>query len=157
MSRSDTRPDPGECAPAPALAGLNAFVGAWRTTGRIRATAGAAETWLDALDTYEWMPGGRFLVHHVRARMGEDEVHALEITGYDTRTGRFVLRSFDNHGGFATSYGELRGRHWTIVGDSERFAGRFSEDGERLTGSWEATQDGRTWRPWMDITLTKQH
>jgi hypothetical protein len=41
-------------------------------------------------------------------------------------------------------------------GEATRFAGRFSADGNTITGHWELRDDGSRWRPWMDITLTKQ-
>ena len=37
----------------------------------------------------------------------------------------------------------------------DRFAGSFSEDGNTITGSWERLDENENWRPWMEITLTK--
>jgi hypothetical protein len=43
---------------------LAALVGRWRTGGRTRETADAPATTIDAVDTYEWLPG-RFVLFGV--------------------------------------------------------------------------------------------
>jgi hypothetical protein len=110
---------------------------------------------LQAVDTYEWLPGGFFLLHRVDGRMGEDPVHVLEIIRYDASSDAYVTQSFDNQGNIAVYRAILQGSAWTIRGDSERFTGAFSEDRSTLTGTWEQARDGRTWTPWMTITLSK--
>lgn len=78
---------------------LRVLVGTWKTEGWTREAAGAPAVRIDAVDTYEWLPGGFGLLHGV---------------------------------------------------------GTFADDGNTLTGRWEARGDDSSWRPWMDITLTKQ-
>jgi len=65
------------------------------------------------------------------------------------------MQSYDSLGTASRYEGRLHGREWTITGEAERFAGAFSEDGERLTGTWERSADGTNWEGWMDITLTR--
>jgi hypothetical protein len=38
---------------------------------------------------------------------------------------------------------------------TDRFTGRFSADGNTVTGRWEQLDDQKTWQPWMDVTLTR--
>lgn len=45
---------------------------------------------------------------------------------------------------------------WGMRSKSDRFRGTFSDDGDVLTGHWEMLGEDGSWRPWMDITLTKQ-
>ena len=60
---------------------LAALVGQWRTEGR---TVDMPEPLLiDAVDTYEWLPGGSALLHIVDARVGEEQVKGAEIIGWD--------------------------------------------------------------------------
>ena len=33
--------------------------------------------------------------------------------------------------------------------------GKFSEDGQRITGCWEIAEDGKTWKTDFDLILTK--
>jgi hypothetical protein len=37
---------------------------------------------------------------------------------------------------------------------SDRFTGAFTDDGNTIAGHWEQV-DGEHWRPWMEVTLTK--
>jgi hypothetical protein len=42
----------------------------------------------EALDTYEWLPGGFFLLHRVDGLMGDEPVQAVEIIGYEASSER---------------------------------------------------------------------
>jgi hypothetical protein len=135
---------------------LDVFVGTWRTEGIIRAGEHGPESTFTATDRYEWMPGGFFLLHHVSAHMGDGELTALEVIGYDAATGTYPMRSFDSQGNTGTHQATLRDGTWTFAGPTERFTGRFSDDGGTITGLWEQSTDGAEWVPWMDVTLTRQ-
>jgi hypothetical protein len=39
---------------------------------------------------------------------------------------------------------------------NDRFSGTFGDNLNTITGRWELLDDQGSWRPWMDITLTKQ-
>jgi hypothetical protein len=135
---------------------LDAFVGTWRTEGVIRAGEHGPESTFTATDRYEWMPGGFFLLHHVSAHMGDGELTALEVIGYDAATGTYPMRSFDSMGNTGSHQATLRDGTWTFTGATERFTGRFSDDGGTITGLWEQSADGAEWVPWMDVTLTRE-
>jgi hypothetical protein len=50
-------------------------------------------------DTYEWLPGGFFLLHRVDVMIGQQRVQALELIGeYDPATDSFTARPYDNLG-----------------------------------------------------------
>jgi hypothetical protein len=38
---------------------------------------------------------------------------------------------------------------------SQRFKGKFSEDGKTIAGRWETSEDGRTWQTDFDLTYTR--
>lgn len=133
---------------------LSLFVGTWHTTGATRAKANAPSERIDATDRYEWMEGRFFLLHHVDARTPH-ATKALEIIGPAGPDGGFPTKGFGSEGQtFAFTY-ELDGRTFRNIGPNERFAGAFTEDGETLSGTWERSEDGRTWKPWKNIKLTK--
>lgn len=142
-------------APTAGHAALDAFVGTWRTEGEVRATPDAPAFRFTAVDRYEWMPGGFFLLHHVDARMGETRLTALEVIGYDPAADVYPMHSYDSTGNAGTHQGRLRGATWTFTGAAERFTGAFGRDGATLSGLWERSADGATWEPWMDVTLTR--
>ncbi|WP_246079639.1 DUF1579 family protein [Paenibacillus piri] len=137
-----------------AMERLQPFIGKWKTKGTIVLPTGA-EVRLDADDTYEWLPGGYFLIHHVNGLMGEDEVKAIEIIGFHEDDDMYVTTSYDNRGVVANYKAQLHERDWTIIGSTERFRGSFGEDGRTLAGVWELAGDGAEWKKWMDIVLTK--
>ncbi|WP_227011520.1 DUF1579 family protein [Paenibacillus lutimineralis] len=143
-------------SPGPEHRLLEIFVGKWNTEGEIRATSSSPAARLIAVDTYEWLPGGFFLIHKVDGHMGNEVVKTTEIIGYDSSKKTYFTRSFDNQGNAGAYLANLRDRFWTINGELERFTGEFSSDGNTLKGKWELLSDGSNWQPWMDIKLTKE-
>jgi hypothetical protein len=134
---------------------LNIFVGKWKTEGQTRTSSVGPAARIAAVDTYEWFPGGFFLVHHVDARIGDDEIKVIEIIGYDDATGTYFTRSFDsqgNSGAYELSAGD---GVWKFVGESERATLAVGGDRRTMTVSWERLDDSSRWVPWMDIKLTK--
>ncbi|MBG9941083.1 DUF1579 family protein [Brevibacillus formosus] len=141
--------------PDPALSHLNVFVGKWMTEGLITESPSGPAVKLKAIDTYEWLPGGFFLIHHVDGLMGDKEVKTIEIIGYDASNQVYFTHAYDNHGSMASYYANLLGRDWKITGNTERFSGKFSVDGNTLIGTWELLGNDEKWTHWMDIRLTK--
>jgi hypothetical protein len=50
---------------------LAVLIGKWKTEGRTREMPDAPAATIDAVDTYEWLPGGFGLLHVVDATVGE--------------------------------------------------------------------------------------
>ncbi|HYD51246.1 MAG TPA: DUF1579 family protein [Gemmatimonadaceae bacterium] len=141
-------------APPPEMAALAAFVGTWRTEGEIVDGRGAPVARLLATDRYEWLGGGRFLVHHVDGRMGDEPVQALEVIGWDAERRRYQTQAFDAAGATRWEAMLAQGR-WTIQGETERFTGTFTADGRALDGTWEQRGEDGAWRRWMTLRLTR--
>src|SRR4029450_7060555 len=75
---------------------LGALVGRWRSQGHV---VGDPPVPITGTDTYEWLPGGFFLVHHVDVMLGDQQVQAIELLGeYDPGTDAFTARAYDNLG-----------------------------------------------------------
>ncbi|MDP9209698.1 MAG: SRPBCC domain-containing protein [Actinomycetota bacterium] len=74
---------------------------------------------------------------------------------YDAASGTYPTHAFDSQGA-ATTY-QLRERDgtWTISGENERSTLVPAADGVTMLASWERSDDGRTWRPWMEIRLAR--
>jgi hypothetical protein len=141
--------------PGPAQRRLEVFVGVWKTTGNILASEAEPATSIVGTDTYEWLPGGFFLLHRVDVRMGDQEVKATEIIGHDAAAQTYRTHAFDNQGGYATYEASYRDGIWVFTGETERVTLVASDGGNTLTGNWMKKSDDATWRPWMDITLTR--
>ncbi|KAA2241704.1 DUF1579 domain-containing protein [Chitinophaga agrisoli] len=134
---------------------LDPFAGKWRTEGWIRETADHPAIKIQGTDTYEWLPGGYFLLHRVDVEIGEERNETIEIIGFDQEHERYTMQHFDNKGNTGIMYGSVADGIWTFLGTSLRFTGGFTQDGRTLSGIWEQTTDGKNWTPLMDITLSK--
>jgi hypothetical protein len=144
--------------PGPEQERLAALVGRWRTVGRTLATPQTPAATIDAVDTYAWLPGRFSLLHTVDARVGEERVEGAEIIGWDPARDAYVTRYFGSDGPNAyeaTLVEEDDALVWTMRSSADRFAGRFSDDGNTITGHWEQLDDDKSWQPWMDVTLTR--
>jgi hypothetical protein len=138
---------------------LGALVGRWKTEGWTIAADGAPPLRIDAVDTYEWLPGGFALLHHVDAQVGDKKVEGAEIIGYHPARRSYVTQYFgsDGPGAYEASLQhEHRGLVWRMRSETERFTGSFSDDGDTIAGHWELLDDDSHWQPWMDVTLTRQ-
>lgn len=141
--------------PEPALKHLDAFVGKWNTEGEIKASPHGPAGKIIGTDTYEWFPGGFFLVHRVDVRIGDQKNESIEIIGYDASYQTYPMHSFDNLGNSVVMQASVQGGTWSFTGETMRFTGRFSDDGKNILGKWEYLGDGTNWLPWMDVKLTK--
>jgi catechol 2,3-dioxygenase-like lactoylglutathione lyase family enzyme len=138
---------------------LAALVGRWRTSGWTRATPDAPALQIAATDTYEWLPGRFALLHSVDALVGGEGVEGAEIIGWDSERNSYSTLYFGSDGpnAYEATLGEEDGALvWRMRSRTDRFTGIFSDDGNEISGQWEQFVDGGEWRPWMEVTLTKQ-
>jgi hypothetical protein len=137
---------------------LQVLIGRWVTNGWTRATPEAPSARIDAVDTYEWLPGEFALLHRVDAKVGDEKVEGAEIIGYDPGRGTYVTQYFGSDGptAYEASLTDEEGNVvWRMRSEATRFTGTFSDDGTIITGHWELLDDDSAWQPWMDITLSK--
>jgi Protein of unknown function (DUF1579) len=153
----DTQFPTPPAGPAPETRRLDVLVGRWNSEGRTVPSPSEPAITISGTDTYEWMAGGFFLVHRVDVRMDGEQVEVIEMIGpYDPSDHSYPMRSFDNQGNFATMTARVRDDGvWTFTGASERTTLTIGDDGTTMTARWERSDDGSTWRHWMDMTFTK--
>ena len=108
-----------------------------------------------AINQYEWLPGGFFMLHKTDALIGGAVSQSIEVIGYDAAQACFVTRSYDDQGTSDVFTARLKGRAWSIDGEKVRFIGAFDADGSVLAGIWEQRIGEGRWSPWMDIELRK--
>ena len=68
--------------PAAKHRALGVLAGKWITQDTIRATDDAASAEMRAIDRYEWLPGGFFMLHKVDALIGSTVSQSIEVIGY---------------------------------------------------------------------------
>lgn len=134
---------------------LNSFVGTWKTNGIVKGDPSAPPAHFTALDTYEWLPGGHFLLHRFDADMPEGNVKGIEVIGFRKEDDSYPMRSYDSLGNESVMEGRFEAGVWRFVGQTVRFSGAFRDNGNVFAGAWEMRPDeASAWRPWMDVTLT---
>jgi hypothetical protein len=138
-----------------ALKELEVLVGKWKVV----ATPPGGPPWPgDAEITYKWMEGAPFLVERSVIEMPEAP-NAICVFGADAANGRyFQLYSDDRNVSrvYEVSIGDGEMKIWRDGEPfSQRFTGRFSDDGNRIDARWEAAKDGSTWETDFDLVFTR--
>jgi hypothetical protein len=137
------------------MARFELFIGTWNTTGEVLATEHDPATTLSATDTYRWLPGKHFIAHDADARFGGSPSRSMEVIGFDLPSGKYVARSYDDQGKSELFEVSLRGKQWSITGESARFRGKFNAANDMLTGLWELHGEKSGWQPWIRLKLTR--
>jgi hypothetical protein len=141
--------------PGPEHELLNDFAGKWKTTGVIIPVNGNPEVFVHGYDSYEWWPGGFFLLHRVDVFVGTDRNETIEIISYDSSTNSYRMQFFDNKGTQGLMTARFDNDIWRYQGETLRFKGGFNENKTVFSGTWEQS-DGRNWCQFMDIRLEKE-
>jgi hypothetical protein len=113
---------------------------------------------------FEWLPGKRFLIERWEVPVPEAP-DGIAIIGADPeREGKYLQHYFDSRGVARVYKMTFEDRTWKLWRDeadlspldfSQRFAGTLAEDGKVITGAWEISDDGSTWKHDFDLTYTK--
>jgi hypothetical protein len=140
--------------PGPEHKRLDIFIGNWITEGTTIKAEGARSLAIRASDVYEWIPSGFFVLHTAYGRIGEVDVGGTEIIGYDAARGKYRSHFFDSFGNVTTQDLTFGDGAWTWQGVTTRATAVFSDDGKTQTAHHERTDDGATWLPSMEVTLT---
>lgn len=132
---------------AAGIAAFQPLIGTWATSGR---TVGGVT--IEGSDVYEWLPGERFVVHHVDVRMGGQQVNVLEVIG-EPDGDAFLMRSFDHQGGTAVMRATVDDAGvWTFAGPTERATLMVADS--TMSATWERNVGG-AWEHWMDMEFRR--
>ncbi len=96
--------------------------------------------------TFEWIDGGFFLIQHVDLDHNGRKIKGIEIIGHERKFGateaskEIKSRFYDNVGNTLDYVYELEGDTLTVWGGEKGspayYRGKFSDDGNILTGAW---------------------
>ena len=154
-------PQPPSRKAGPEHQRLSVFVGEWTTEGQTTGDEGPAAP-IRSSDEYEWLPGNFFVVHRWDGTVGETEVHGIEIIGFDPNSGDYRTHFFDSEGNAGSEQLRVQDRTWTWLGrqvmgsDWHRCTSVVSDDGNSMRAKHERSNDGKSWMPWMDVTLRRE-
>ena len=147
--------------PSPELQLLDVFVGKWQTEGLSYGSGQSKENphdsavrWVGA-ETYEWLPGGFFLVNHFDAKIGNTAISGIEMVGYDAVSQSYPSQLFDSYGRILSGQRRIHDGVWSSsIGTEYRTTYAFRNEGNTLTSCWEWS-DGDDWFVLADLEGTK--
>jgi Protein of unknown function (DUF1579) len=152
MDKKKTTP----AKPARQLTKLKFLIGRWHTQGNILRGAPGGSTEIRGMDTYEWISGGFFILHRVDVLMGSARTEVIEIIGYDKIKRSYFMTSFDNQGATITMHAVLKKPGVLKLTDA-KMQSTLSVDkgGNSMTAKWELSENGKTWKPWMNMKFSR--
>ena len=141
---------------------LNKIVGRWITQTNIHARNGQLASKVIGSDIWQWSPDGNFLLHIGYGIHDKSGFGAMEITGYNSKTGDFDSYNFNPDGSFSMGTLTINNNVWIWNGKDLRTNGKdvrttgvMDGDGKILTVKHEITDNGKTYELFMDGVLTK--
>lgn len=118
--------------PYPELKKLESLVGKWHIETNIGMEGYAA---------FEWMEGGFFMIQRFEFKIGDGNLKGIEYIGFDEDTQTLRSHMMDITGSnFTYTWDIVDDEMWYWFGEkgSDTFShGKFSEDGNTVTGSWK--------------------
>jgi len=142
--------------PAPQLKKLKFLIGNWHTRGEILPAKDIPPVKIMGMDSYEWISGGFFILHRADVMMGSERTEVIEIIGYDESRKSYFMRSFDSHGETPLMYAEvLKPGVLSITDKKIRSVLTAQKNGRSMAAKWEISENGKIWKPWMNIYLQK--
>ena len=113
--------------------------------------------------SFEWLPGGMFLIERWQIPVPEAP-DGIAIIGADPESeGNYLQHYFDSRGVARVYRMSLEGGVWKLWRDapdfspldfSQRYTGTFADDGNTIVGAWEINH-GETWEHDFRLTYTK--
>jgi hypothetical protein len=105
--------------------------------------------------TFEWLEGAPLLIERSHVDMPEAP-DGVAVIGCDGMSGIYYQLYTDDRD-VQRVYGmSLDDGVWKLWRDgepfSQRFRGKFSEDGKAIAGRWEIAEDGKNWKTDFDLT-----
>jgi hypothetical protein len=139
-----------------ALRRLEPFLGAWSLEAIL---PGVPASDVRGRVTFEWLPGGGFLVERWEVPL-PDVPNGLAVIGFHRDRGTYLQHYFDSRGVARVYQMGFEDRVWTLsrsepdfspLDFSQRWTARFSPDRTTVTGRWEIRHDGADWEHDFDL------
>jgi Protein of unknown function (DUF1579) len=139
---------------------LNVFVGKWHLEGLSYGSGQSYENphdssvrWIGE-ESYEWLPGGFFLICHFNAQIGDAAINGMEIIGYDAASQTYPSYLFDNYGRIYLGQRIVSDGVWIYTVEDYRTTYVLSNDGNTMTTHWDWLS-GTDWLSLVELKGTK--
>ena len=143
----------------PALDRLEVLVGDWGMELSNASFLPHPSDTVKGLVSFEWVQDGAFLL----MRMGDKSLSppaAMWLIGRDESTPDYTMLYYDNRGVSRVYDMSFTSGVWKIwreaPGFSQRFEGKFSDDGNTVAASWEKSLDGTQWEHDFNVVYRKR-
>ncbi len=144
--------------PNPALQGLEGFVGDWMMELSNASFLPNSSDIVRGQVSSGWSEEGACLVMYM-GNKPPGTPDAIWLVSRDASISNYIVLYYDTRKVSRVYEMSFSDRTWKIwrnsPGFSQRFEGKFSEDGNRITAYWEKSSDGLTWEHDFDVTYTK--
>jgi hypothetical protein len=143
---------------------LEILVGTWKTVGTQYETELGPSAKVEAIETYEWLKGGMFLVHRFEGHLDTNEMACIEMIEADpSAEGRYRLHTYYNDGRSNDWKMDALGSNWVLSGHWQngrqslqvRCTLSFEDNGHKRLGKWECSLDGSRWQTFWEVTSTR--
>jgi hypothetical protein len=158
----EKKPEVAGPKPGPEVEKLGYFVGAWTSTGYIKASPASEGGDTAGRDACRWMPGKFFVGCMMMSESPMGRIQTEGIMGYDTEKKTYTWSSFDSTGRHETATGKFEGGVWTWSGETKMgqklVKSRYvvtDTTPEGYTFRWETSSDGKNWNGMMQGKATK--
>ena len=140
----------------PLIQQLDFLIGQWETRGMVHAHDSSVAQKIKGIDSYEWVLGGRFVLHRADVHIGNEKVEVIEMIGGEPDAGLIPMRSFDSQGNFMVMEGRIENAGTLIItGEEMRSRLTLESDENRMSAQWERKEKNQ-WVPWMDMWFTRR-
>jgi hypothetical protein len=138
---------------------LEPLIGEWRIEMLL---SGVDLPDVDARVTFEWRGDRAFVLERWAVPIPEAP-DGLAVIRWDEGRGSFLQHYFDERNVARVYEMGLEDGVWRLertkpdfspLDFSQRFVGRFDEDGDRIDGTWEIAHDHETWEKDFDLVYT---
>lgn len=135
---------------------LDALLGKWKTTGESIAAAAEGAFSIHGTDEYEWLPGGKFLIHRADVRMGDEQVNVIEVIGPCGQVLEGIpMHAFDSGGEHTLMHASMASASvWRFSNEELRAQLTLHEQGRSMTAHWQR-KDGGRWVEWLNMRFEK--
>jgi hypothetical protein len=144
--------------PNPSLKHLEILVGDWDMELSNASFLPSSSDTVKGHVSFEWWEDGAFLVMYM-GNKPPGTPDAMWLISRDESTSHYTVLYYDTRKVSRVYEMSFSDGTWTIwrnsPGFSQRFEGKFSEDGNSIVAYWEKSSDGSTWEHDFDVIYTR--
>ena len=142
---------------------LQVFAGKWLTNGQQHESAVGPAAKITAVETYEWLPGDRFLIHRFDGLVGDDPAVCIEVIGRDAANEDYPVYTYYHNGARNEWRLHERDGAWLMTGQWDIGGKRtdvrctlvFSDDRDAMAGKWEYADGAHAWHTFWEVDARK--